>query len=132
MRTRIEEKISEIIEQNKQQIENKPDNIIIVEAALLLETDWHDLLDGLWVVQSSPSVAMQRLKDNRGLTEEEAMTRINAQRKRRGTGNTDEAEYLCKECNEGIVTAVITNDGTLADLQATLKEALKNPVSFKS
>ena len=134
MRTRIEGRIRGIKEQHKQQIENKTNNIIIVEAALLLETDWHDLLDGLWVVQSAPSVAMQRLKDNRGLTEEEAMMRISAQRKRRGIGNTDsdDAENLCKEINEGIVTAIITNDGTLADLKATLKEALKNPDSFKS
>jgi len=110
-------------------------DIIIVEAALLLETNWHDLLDGLWVIQSSQSVAMQRLKENRGLTEEEALVRIHAQDKRRGIGNGDcdgkMSDKLRKEMKDGVVTAVITNNGTLDDLEDVLKKALCDTNSFK-
>eukprot|EP00956_Cyclotella_meneghiniana_P002777 scaffold3275_cov70-Cyclotella_meneghiniana.AAC.4 len=131
VRTKIEDKIGTIKEQHQKENESRTNNIIIVEAALLRETNWHDLLDGLWVIQSSPHVAVQRLKDNRGLTEEEALTRINAQQKRRGIGKPDETATFTRDIENGVITAVITNDGTLADLQTVLDEHLKNPSSFK-
>ena len=131
VRTKIEDRIGTIKEQHQKEIESTTNKIIIVEAALLLETDWHDLLDGLWVIQSSPHVAVQRLKDNRGLTEEEALTRIKAQEKRRGIGKPEEATTFTQDVEKGIITAVITNDGTLADLQTALDEHLNNPSSFK-
>ena len=106
-----------------------------MEAALLLETNWHDLLDGLWVIQASQPVATQRLKDNRGLTEEEALVRIRAQDKRRGIGNADfdggMSDKLSQEMEDGVVTAVITNDGTLEELENALKKTLCDPASFK-
>lgn len=149
VRTQIEEKIEEITreyamrEQSKQFDKTSPlaDKIIVVEAALLMETDWHDMLDGLWVVQSSPAVAVQRLKENRGLTEEEAMVRIRAQKVRRGIGSAGkssecEGNNICsklrEEMDNGIVTAVITNDGTLEDLKFSLEQALNDPKSYKT
>lgn len=106
-----------------------------MEAALLLETNWHDLLDGLWVIQASQPVATQRLKDNRGLTEEEALVRIRAQDKRRGIGNADcdggMSDKLSQEMEDGVVTAVVTNDGTLEELENALKKTLCAPASFK-
>ena len=108
--------------------------IIIVEAALLLETDWHDLLDGgLWVVQASPSVAMKRLMENRGLTEEEAMVRIKAQQKRRGFGGSVEGkdDELRDEIDKGVVTAVVRNDGTLDELQEALGKTLSDTAALK-
>jgi dephospho-CoA kinase len=131
VRTKIEDRLSQIKEQHQKMEDGVQNDIIVVEAALLLETNWHDLLDGLWVIQSSPSVAVRRLMENRGLTEEEAMTRINAQQKRRGIGNAEEPDKFQYDIEKGVVTAVITNDGTLDDLQAALKEALRDPSSFK-
>ncbi|KAL3769498.1 hypothetical protein ACHAWO_006196 [Cyclotella atomus] len=133
VRTKIEGRLSEIKDQHQKNNDgSQTHDIIIVEAALLLETNWHDLLDGLWVIQSSPSVAVRRLKDNRGLTEEEATTRINAQQKRRGIGNAEEPDKFQQDIEKGVVTSVITNDGTLEELQAALKQALLDPSSFKS
>jgi len=138
VREKIEERIGEITNEH-QSCATSPNKIIIVEAALLLETNWHDLLDGLWVIQSSQSVAMQRLKDTRGLTDDEALIRIRAQEKRRGIGGsasrtTDDggiSDKLREEMEHGVVTAVITNDGTLTELQSSLEKALCNPASFK-
>jgi len=139
VRTKIEERIHEIKQENQSPTNN---NIIIVEAALLLETDWHDLLDGLWVIQSSPKVATKRLVDSRGLTEEEAGVRIRAQKTRRGIGGVTSNnvgtvgenvvdDKLRKEMEDGVVTAVITNDGTLGQLQSLLEKALCDEASFK-
>ena len=64
-------------------------------------------------------------------TEEEALTRINAQQKRRGIGMPDETAAFTRDIENGVITAVITNDGTLADLQTVLDEHLKKPSSFK-
>lgn len=151
VRTRIEKRIQEItrghaeaIKEQSKQIDTpypSGNEIIIVEAALLMETDWHDMLDGLWVVQSSPAVAVQRLKENRGLTEEEALVRIQAQKMRRGIGGAGMSsicgdDKICsnlrEEMDNGIVTAVITNDSTLEELKYSLERALNDPKSFKT
>ena len=140
VRLKIEERIDEITNEHQSSestaSNNSNNNIIIVEAALLLETNWHDLLDGLWVVQSSPAVATQRLKDNRGLSEEEALVRIRAQESRRGIGGGSSDgginDKLREEMDRGVVTAVITNDGSLMDLQHALEKALSDPSSWKA
>lgn len=134
VRDKIEERIGEVKHEHQSSTTPKK-NIIIVEAALLLETNWHDLLDGLWVIQSSQPVAVQRLKDNRGLSEEEALVRIHAQEKRRGigssAGDSEMSDNLRDDLKRGLVTAVITNDGALMDLQTALETALQEPSSFK-
>lgn len=76
-------------------------------------------------------MAIQRLQDNRGLTKEEALARINAQKMRRGISNAEEPCKFQQDIDQGIVTAVINNDGTLGDLQTSLMEALSNKSSFK-
>ena len=132
VRDKIEERIDDIKSHPPDTVSH---NIIIVEAALLLETDWHDLLDGLWVVQASHPVAVQRLKEHRGLSEEEALVRIHAQETRRGIGGATDggiSDQLRAEMERGVVTRVITNDGSLEELQRTLEGALADPASFKS
>jgi dephospho-CoA kinase len=137
VRTKIEERIHEITTEYQSASSSASKNeIIIVEAALLLETDWHDMLDELWVVQASPSVAVKRLMENRGLSEEDALVRIRAQQKRRSLLSKSEdsdciSDELREEMEKGIVTAVVTNDGTLEDLQKTLEKTLCDDAAFK-
>ena len=136
VRSKIEERIKEISAEYQPLSAAGQNEIIIVEAALLLETDWHDMLDGLWVVQASPSVAIKRLIENRGLTEEDALVRIRAQQKRRSLLSKDEGSEcisveLQNEMDKGIVTAVVTNDGTMEDLQAALEQSLNDVAAFK-
>lgn len=137
VRDKIEERIEEIKQEHQQQQSTSTSSegkrsVIIVEAALLLETNWHDLFDGLWVVQSSQSVAVQRLKDNRGMTEEESLVRIRAQDKRKGIGSAGSGGGEISNClhKDGMVTTVITNDGSIEDLEITLERALSDPTSF--
>jgi dephospho-CoA kinase len=136
VRAKIEDRVAEITSEYQSKSTMSKNEIIIVEAALLLETDWHDMLDGLWVVQASPSVAVKRLKENRGLTEEEAMVRIRAQQKRRGFGGSVEgkdclSDELRDEINKGVVTAVVRNDETLNELQEALGKTLSDTAAFK-
>jgi len=53
--------------------------VIVVEAAVLLEASWEDLVDEIWVVTCPPAVAKERLMARNNLTAEQAMTRISSQ-----------------------------------------------------
>lgn len=92
--------------------------IIVVEAAVLLDADWDDFLDGIWVVSVSELVAVKRLQENRNLSAEEALKRIHAQQTRRGIGNLEQ------EVQKKIVTAVIDNSGSMEDLKQALAEKI--------
>jgi dephospho-CoA kinase len=95
--------------------------IVVLEAAVLLDAGWDDLLDGLWVVTAPRDVALHRLMETRGLTLQEGEKRLNAQQSRRGIGN------LQQEIENGTVTGIID----LEDLTMSLREALDNPSFWK-
>ena len=125
VREKIEERIVEIERERRGGGDGGTgDNgVVVVEAALLLETDWHDLLDGLWVIRSEASDAIRRIVETRGLTEDEAIARVCAQERRRGIGDGTG--------DDGVVTAVIANDGSLGELEEALRRALRDPSSFR-
>ena len=53
--------------------------VVVVEAAVLLEAGWQALVDQLWVVVAPVEVAIARLRDDRGVPEDQARARIAAQ-----------------------------------------------------
>jgi len=53
--------------------------VVAVEAAVLLEAGWQVLVDQLWVVVAPVEVAIARLRDDRGVPEDQARARIAAQ-----------------------------------------------------
>ena len=98
--------------------------VVVLEAAVLLEGDFKELVDAIWVVTAPREVALQRLMETRGLSKEESEKRINAQTSRRGIGNLDE------EVQKGVVTHVIENKSTLDALALALQSALANPKAW--
>jgi len=74
---------------------------VVLEAAVLIEADWLDLVDQVWVVTVSESVAEARLIDRNGLIAEQARERIAAQ-----LTNAQRTRHA---------TAVIDNGGTVED-----------------
>lgn len=52
---------------------------IVLEAAVLVEANWFDLVDEVWVVTVEPDVARARLMARNGLTEAQAQSRIDSQ-----------------------------------------------------
>ena len=135
MKDRIDELRTEWNSKQQQQQQSSDNNdndsddtkipVVIVEAAVLLDAGWDDILDGIWVVTASKSTAITRLIETRNLSQEEALKRYDAQISRRGIGN------LQDEINQGIVSSVIENNGSIEDLKVTLKDALSNPKSWK-
>ncbi|MDY3973355.1 dephospho-CoA kinase [uncultured Veillonella sp.] len=54
-------------------------SIIIYDIPLLIETGWHTLMDEVWLVESTKEHQLHRLMVRNGLTEEEALARMNSQ-----------------------------------------------------
>ena len=53
--------------------------IIVLEAAVLIEAGWTDLCDEIWVVTANQPIALARLMARNALTQEAALARIQAQ-----------------------------------------------------
>ena len=53
--------------------------IVVIEAALLIEAGWMPLLDQLWVTTASEATIVKRLKSSRGLRGEQIMARLRTQ-----------------------------------------------------
>jgi dephospho-CoA kinase len=53
--------------------------VVVVEAAILLEAGWRSLVEQLWVVAASVEVVIARLKASKNISEEQARARIAAQ-----------------------------------------------------
>ena len=51
----------------------------MVEAAVLLEAKWDPLTDEVWVTVAPEASVIERLKESKGLTAEQAKDRINSQ-----------------------------------------------------
>jgi dephospho-CoA kinase len=99
--------------------------IVVVEAAVLLDAGWHSFLDGVWVITASRDVAVQRLMTLRGMSETDALQRIDAQQSRRGMSN------LQDEVQKGMVSAVITNnDNDANELREALQSKLHDPSAW--
>jgi dephospho-CoA kinase len=124
LKQRIDQVRDEWMAQGKTTVEGQFP-FVVLEAAVLLDAEWDDMLDGTWVVTTATSTALDRLMETRGLSKEEAEKRISAQESRRGIGN------LQKEVDSKVVTAVIENNGTLDDLKQALQKALEDANSWK-
>jgi len=53
--------------------------VAVVEAAVLLEANWDELVDEVWAVVVPPEIAVARLRQRSGLSEAEARARLAAQ-----------------------------------------------------
>lgn len=122
VKTKLQQQIA-IVKSRRSDTDDKIP-IIVVEAAVLLDADWNEFLDGVWLIEASHDIAMERLQVNRGLSFDEAKKRILAQATRRGMVNLQE------EVDSGVVSAVVKNDGTLDDLKQSLREKLGDPSAW--
>jgi len=88
---------------------------IVVEAAILIEANWHPLFDEIWLVRASREQVIARIESQRGLKPAETEARIRAQ--------------LSDEERAKHATLVIENNGSIEELRELLKsvwsEALK-------
>ena len=82
-------------------------SLVVLEAAVLFEAGWEDLVDEVWVVVAEPDQAIQRLATRNGLDEAAARARIESQ--------------LSNDERTARANVVITNNGTLDDLQSAIQ-----------
>ncbi|MBI2849733.1 MAG: dephospho-CoA kinase [Chloroflexi bacterium] len=103
MRKMMEDKLAEYRKQGVP--------VVVMEAAVLLETDadWDKLVDEIWVTVSPEGVVVKRMKEQRGMTEEQTKARIRAQMSN---------EEKIKRAH-----VVISNDGSLDEMKRGVKKA---------
>jgi len=95
--------IKKLAAQEIKDAKKRGDEFIVLEAAVLLEAGWEDLVDEVWVVTTKVATAVDRLKTRNGLSEDAAMARINSQ-----MSNKERAERA---------DVKIENSGSVEDLQ---------------
>jgi phosphopantetheine adenylyltransferase/dephospho-CoA kinase len=85
----------------------EPEKIIVLEAAVLLEAGWQDLVDEIWATVVDRDVAIARASARDGVDPEAVEARIDAQ--------------LSNDERRAAANRVIDNSGTEQDLEAQLK-----------
>lgn len=69
----------EIVEQRIEELRNQGVKVVVLEATLLIEAKWTDLVDQVWVTIAPETVVINRLVTQKGFTEEQARARIRSQ-----------------------------------------------------
>jgi len=82
--------------------------VVVLEAAVLLEANWTLLVDQVWVTVASEPTVVERATERTGLPEEQILARIHSQLS---------PEERAKHAN-----VVINNDGSLDELKTKVKE----------
>jgi dephospho-CoA kinase len=86
-----------------------PDALGALDAIKLIESGYAPFCHGLWIVTCPPEIQLQRLTQQRGLSEEEARARLAAQPP--------------IDAKLPLATAVIHNDGSLENLRQQVTDA---------
>jgi dephospho-CoA kinase len=71
--------IRRMVERQIDEFRSQGSEAVVLEAALLIEAGWTDLVDQVWVVISPESMVVDRLRSQKGYTEAQARARISAQ-----------------------------------------------------
>jgi len=69
----------EIVRQKIEALRNQGVEVVVLEATLLIEARWTDLVDQVWVTITSEAAVVNRLVSQKGFTEEQARARIKSQ-----------------------------------------------------
>ena len=103
---RIFEHLKELIE--KQEMAGV--RLLVIEAAVLIEAEWTEMVDSVWVVKASRSIIIDRLKGKTTLSEKQINQRINAQ--------ISDAKRQ-EKANE-----IITNNGDKSELRDQVRKLI--------
>lgn len=97
-----------IVKEQKQVNKKDPDRLVVLEAALLIEAGYKDLLDELWAVVVQKEIRIQRLMNDRGYTREKSESIIANQL------SDDEFRANCD--------FIIDNSGTLEEAEEQIRK----------
>jgi dephospho-CoA kinase len=101
-------KIAQRIREITQEQREKGPKAVVVEAAILIEAGWLDLVDEVWVATTDSEQVVHRIQQRNNLSEEQIRGRINAQ--------MTQAERVKH------ATVVVENNGDLENLRRRLRQ----------
>lgn len=81
--------------------------VVVLEAAILLEANWQPLTDEIWLAKADQEIVIERVQLRNKFTREEIIKRIQSQ--------------MSNEEREKHADIVISNDGTLEELKETVR-----------
>jgi dephospho-CoA kinase len=98
-----------VIAEVDRRIARATEPVVVVEAIKLIETGMHRRYDALWVVTAPRHLQISRLMAARGLTEEEAVLRVDAQPP--------------QEEKAALADRILANDGSMDQLHQEVRRA---------
>ena len=111
-RKRLEQAVwpvmADVVEADFAAAEDEGAEMAVLEAAVLFEAGWERLVDEVWAVTTTEDSSIQRVRRRDGLTEEQVKARMAAQ--------------LTAEEKAAKADRVVANDGTLEELEASVRE----------
>ena len=75
----VHPRMRQMIEDEIEHLRAKDVNVVVLEAAVLIEAKWNDLVDEIWVTVAPEDIIIDRLQNRSGFTEEQARARIRSQ-----------------------------------------------------
>jgi dephospho-CoA kinase len=97
-----------IAEKRIEEFKQQGAEVVVLEAPLLVEANWLDLVDQVWVTAATESTAVLRLCQRSGLSEAQALARIHSQ--------------LPSEERIKYADTVIDTNGTLNEVETRVRE----------
>ncbi len=72
-------RMHDVMKEEIERLRREGVGVVVLEAALLVEAKWTDLVDQVWVTVAPEATVISRLKSRAGLSEEQALARIRSQ-----------------------------------------------------
>ncbi|MGB2800568.1 MAG: dephospho-CoA kinase [Dehalococcoidia bacterium] len=104
----VHPQIGRLVVEELEKLRSKGVDVVVIEAILLIEARWTNIVDEVWVTVAPEETVLKRLQNRSGLNEEQARARIRAQ-----LSSEERAKY-------GDV--VINTDCDLSEVRATVDE----------
>jgi dephospho-CoA kinase len=119
--------IRELIIRRLCDLQKEEAGIVVLEAAVMIEAGWQNLVDSVWVVQVERPVAVSRLMLRNSLSEEEALRRINAQ-----LLDQERVKYANVIVENSGGRTLVSLKNVCSELYSTLTKQLKDKVNHLS
>ncbi len=75
----VHPQIGRLVVEELEKLRSKGVDVVVIEAVLLIEARWTNIVDEVWVTVAPEETVLKRLQNRSGLSEEQARARIRAQ-----------------------------------------------------
>ena len=111
-------RIAGMVGKRVEKLRGQGTEVVVVEAALLFEAKWDNLVEEVWTTDAPVETVIRRLRDRNGLQEEEVRKRIDSQ--------MDNEERLARS------HLVLDNSGDVAELEQTVNSLWESRVKGRT